>query len=77
MANEMICRVGGYTLDMYCSIEGCGHFCGEWAGPIVYNGRSESECLRRARGEGWLISRNKQRDICPSCRERRRNAARL
>ena len=38
--------------------------------PFEFTGRTESECLRTAKSEGWII-RKQGTDICPTCATKR------
>lgn len=68
---------GCYILDLYCSqikkdyVENInfGHKHHEF--PHQYTGQTRGECYRKARKDGWLIS--KQRQLCPTCKKRKKS----
>lgn len=52
--------VGCYSMDLYCDHpEHCKYSGDVWPFPSVYSGRSESECLRNAKKDGWKIDKKK------------------
>lgn len=77
-------RVGCYTLDLYCTNEYAtlGHTeCREshrGSGVGQFTGRTESECLRKAKKVGWKLTPDKE--LCPTCnanRQQIQNAGQL
>ncbi len=69
--------VGCYSMDLYCdTAQEDRSKCRvgwEYNGPPVYTGRTESECLREARKDGWLFTRDRPRKAyCPKCAKERR-----
>ena len=63
-------RVGGYSLDLYCSNWKSGpasrdptHTYREF--PHNYFGPDRANCYRQARREGWILGRG--RELCPKC----------
>lgn len=56
--------VGCYTMDLYCDYTGpC-----RWSDfPSQYTGRTESECLRGARLDGWRFHGRPKLARCPKC----------
>lgn len=69
--------VGCYSVDLYCEnaeqhVNGCRVGWG-FHGPPNYTGNTESECLRSARVDGWLFTRDTPRKAyCPACAKLRR-----
>ncbi len=73
--------VGCYSMDLYCeNAEASSTVCRVgWGyhGPPVYTGRTEAECIRQARGDGWLITNDRPRKAyCPKCAKTRRKGKR-
>lgn len=69
--------VGCYTVDLYCeNAEGVQATCSVgygYKGPPQYVGQTEGECLRAARADGWLFTRDRPRKAyCPKCAKERR-----
>lgn len=62
--------VGCYSMDLYCDVKdafGCRAYPGQ------FTGRTESECIRKARKAGWRVVKNGSPDVaCPNHRRRRR-----
>lgn len=57
----------GYSVDLYCDItDGFAHtrFNG---GQGQFYGETWQDCAKQAKAEGWLISRDRQRCVCPAC----------
>lgn len=71
--------VGCYSVDLYCDGRegGIDPVCRVgygYAGPPVYTGETEGECLRQARRDGWTFTREHPRKAyCLSCSKKRRN----
>jgi hypothetical protein len=66
--------VGCYTVDLYC--DGCNLGYGHRRGS-QYTGQTEAECLRQARRDGWLFTRDRPRKaFCPTCAATRRKGKR-
>lgn len=83
MGDEPICVVGGYSLDLYCQyvsfeggavVDAAGHEYGEF--PHQYTGQTFSQCVKKARADGWIINTARYTAACPKCREwhHRRNS---
>lgn len=67
-------RVGCYSLDLYCK---------RWVDIHLtpdcyrqYTGRTESECLRKAKADGWVLVRagGQKVEICPKHRTNKNRA---
>ncbi len=54
---------GCYTLDLYCDEESPDHVYDEF--PHQYTHEFGSTCRRKARKDGWHISKDLQ--LCPKC----------
>ena len=72
--------VGCYSLDLYCDKnKSAAH---QFTMPRQYAGRTEAECIRRARRDGWSINKRIEvpnsatqgRTICGTCNATRRKA---
>ena len=71
--------VACYTLDLYCDNENLVEVGVQWGMPRFedanhtydeggqwqYTGKTFAECARKARQDGWIIS--KKRQLCPKC----------
>lgn len=55
-------RVGCYSMDIYCT------HCPEQISVGNEMTRTESQCLKRAKQEGWITTLNKE--LCPKCQPR-------
>lgn len=62
--------VGAYSLDLYCDNEKYKHPFGYM--PHQYVGETYAECVREARRDGWLISNDRQKCLCPKCSGKRK-----
>lgn len=60
--------VGCYSLDLYCDTGGepYGDNCPEVA-QGQFTGRTEGDCIRAARSDGWTFNREKTQAFCPKC----------
>lgn len=71
-------RVGCYTLHIYCQVEGCER--NDYHSPSrpgEYTGRTQAECLREARKDGWvLMNHGKKVEKCPEHRQYKFNGRR-
>lgn len=66
--------VGGYTLDLYCDGRNHGWMSGKHPS---FHGETFSECVRKARADGWMIDKKRQGKevgyaICPECRAKQK-----
>jgi hypothetical protein len=72
--------VGGYTLDLYCDkkenhtiLESSGYYLRQEIGDYIYIGNqfvgeTYGECVKEARGAGWLVNRSKNKCLCKYCK---------
>lgn len=61
-------RAQGYGLDCYCDNKECSRR-NVWpnCGSEQYVGEDKAECYRQARAAGWKFSKDRTRDLCPTC----------
>lgn len=57
--------VGGYTLDLYCDCQSDAHKHGEF--PHQFFGETYSGTSRQAKRQGWKITKDRSKAICPKC----------
>jgi hypothetical protein len=75
--------VGAYTLHLYCDsgkhqawetnqpwFDEADYYIG---GHGEYIGTSYTGCVRSAKKNGWIISKDKQRCVCPNCNKKSRH----
>ena len=55
----------GYTLDLYCEVEGNQH--GYKEGQASFYGETWGDTTAQARAAGWMINRRVRECICPKC----------
>jgi hypothetical protein len=72
--------VGGYTLDLYCDNDDRDdhHFTGgefwvgeNWSNKLTIShqfvGETFAQAARKARRDGWIVNRSKNKCLCPAC----------
>lgn len=63
-------KVGCYSLDLYCDHQKLDYqddikLHPFQAFPRTYTGRTEASCIRKAKADGWHVTKAKQ--FCPVC----------
>lgn len=56
--------VRGYTVDLYCDGDGPHGYREDTAS---FGGETYQDCAKQARAQGWRLSHDRTRALCPKC----------
>jgi hypothetical protein len=59
--------VSGYSIDLYCDCVDC--FNSPSQKEATYHGETYGECAKKARHDGWRLSRDRRYALSPGCKK--------